>query len=187
MVDKRYGCGVPEFIARSSASPTRVAGTRKGQGRRCRGTVQKARSPKLSMPNAMTPRSTELKRVARKGDAPRGHRRFRGLPHDGAPALNHRTCADPAARRIPTTSTIEYVLPTASQLASWRAVFQSLLAGAWDSAHLQARMISSTYNVVQFLDTPTGRTYYVLMEGVPGQIPAPASHPSGSVTITGSR
>ena len=68
----------------------------------------------------------------------------------------------------------EYVLPTASQLASWRAVFQSLLAGAWDSAHLQARMISSTYNVVQFLDTPTGRAYYVLMEGVPGQIPAPA-------------
>ena len=51
----------------------------------------------------------------------------------------------------------EYVLPTASQLASWRAVFQSLLAGAWDPAHLQARMISSTYNVVQFLDTPTGR------------------------------
>ena len=77
----------------------------------------------------------------------------------------------------------EYVLPTASQLASWRAVFQSLLAGAWGPAHLQARMISSTYNVVQFLDTPTGRTYYVLMEGVPGQIPAPASHPSG-VTIT---
>ena len=68
----------------------------------------------------------------------------------------------------------QYVLPTASQLASWRAVFQSLLAGAWGSAHLQARMISSTYNVVQFLDTPTGRTYYVLMEGVPGQIPAPA-------------
>ena len=76
----------------------------------------------------------------------------------------------------------EYVLPTVSQLASWRAVFQSLLAGAWGPAHLQARMISSTYNVVQFLDTPTGRTYYVLMEGVPGQIPAPASHPSG-VTI----
>jgi hypothetical protein len=77
----------------------------------------------------------------------------------------------------------QYVLPTASQLASWRAVFQSLLAGAWDSAHLQARMISSTYNVVQFLDTSTGRTYYVLMEGVPGQIPSPAKHPSG-VTIT---
>ncbi len=44
-------------------------------------------------------------------------------------------------------------------------------------------MISSTYNVVQFLDTPSGRTYYVLMEGVPGQIPAPATHPSG-VPIT---
>jgi hypothetical protein len=78
----------------------------------------------------------------------------------------------------------QYVLPTASQLTSWRAVFQSLLAGAWGLAHLQARMISSTYNVVQFLDTPTGRTYYVLMEGVPGQIPAPVDHLSGSVTIT---
>lgn len=77
----------------------------------------------------------------------------------------------------------EYVLPTASQLASWRGVFQSLLAGSWGTAHLQARMISSTYNVVQFLDAPSSRTYYVLMEGVPGQIPAPAPHPSG-VTIT---
>ncbi len=78
----------------------------------------------------------------------------------------------------------QYVLPTASQLAAWRTVFQSLLAGAWGLAHLQARMISSTYNVVQFLDTPTGRTYYVLMEGVPGRIPGPADHPSGSVSIT---
>jgi hypothetical protein len=77
----------------------------------------------------------------------------------------------------------QYVLPTASQLATWRAVFQSLLAGAWGPAHRLARMISSTYNVVQFLDTATGRTYYVLMEGVPGQIPVPTDHPS-SVTIT---
>jgi hypothetical protein len=77
----------------------------------------------------------------------------------------------------------QYVLPTASQLASWRTVFQSLLAGAWGPAHIQARMISSTYNVVQFLDTPTGRTYYVLMEGVPGQIPTPEDHPSGSVIM----
>ena len=38
-------------------------------------------------------------------------------------------------------------------------------------------MISSTYNVVEFLDTPSGRTYFVLMEGVPGAIPAPAAHP----------
>jgi hypothetical protein len=77
----------------------------------------------------------------------------------------------------------QYVLPTTSQLASWRAVFQSLVAGDWGKAHIQARMISSTYNVVQFLDTPTGRTYYLLMEGVPGRIPAPVDHPSGSVTI----
>jgi hypothetical protein len=85
--------------------------------------------------------------------------------------------ADPADRHN------EYVLPTAPQLAAWRAVFQLLLAGSWGLAHLQARMISSTYNVVQFLDTPSGRTYYVLMEGVPGQIPAPAPHATG-VPIT---
>ena len=47
----------------------------------------------------------------------------------------------------------EYVLPTALQLAAWRVVFRSLLAGSWGPAHLQARMISSTYNVVEFLDT----------------------------------
>ena len=76
----------------------------------------------------------------------------------------------------------QYVLPTASQLASWRTVFQSLLAGAWGTAHLQARTISSTYNVVQFLDTSTGRVFYVVMEGVPGEIPAPADHPSGAKT-----
>jgi len=85
--------------------------------------------------------------------------------------------ANPADRRN------EYILPTASQLASWRAVFQSLLAGAWAPAHAKARMISSTYNVVQFLDTPSGRTYYVLMEGLPGNIPAPAAHASG-ISIT---
>jgi hypothetical protein len=78
----------------------------------------------------------------------------------------------------------QYVLPTAPQLASWRAVFQSLLVGAWGTAHLQARAISSSYNVVQFLDTSRGRICYLLMEGVPGEIPAPANHPSGSVAIT---
>ena len=77
----------------------------------------------------------------------------------------------------------EYVLPTPGQLASWRVVFQSLLAGAWGQAHVQARTISSTYNVVQFFDTPSGRTHYVLMEGVPGQIPPPAAHATGE-TIT---
>jgi hypothetical protein len=85
--------------------------------------------------------------------------------------------ADPADRRN------EYVLPTPSQLAAWRSVFRSLLAGAWGRAHLEARAISSTYNVVRFFDTTSDRTYFVLMEGVPGAIPAPASHSSG-VTIT---
>ena len=40
-------------------------------------------------------------------------------------------------------------------------------------------MISSTYNVVRFFDAPSSRTHYILMEGVPGQIPAPAAHSSG--------
>jgi hypothetical protein len=70
----------------------------------------------------------------------------------------------------------EYILPTSPQLGAWRTVFRSLLAGAWAQAHVQARMISETYNVVRFLDAPSGRTYFVVMEGVPGRIPAPAAH-----------
>ena len=77
----------------------------------------------------------------------------------------------------------EYVLPTESQLAAWRVVFRSLLAGAFARAHLEAKRISSTYNVVQFLDTRTGRIHYVLMEGVPGHIPATRPHDCG-VSIT---
>jgi hypothetical protein len=77
----------------------------------------------------------------------------------------------------------EYVLPTPGQLASWRVVFRNLLAGAWCEAHALARQISSTYNVVQFFDTSSDRIHYVLMEGVPGHIPAPAAHPTG-VAIT---
>jgi hypothetical protein len=77
----------------------------------------------------------------------------------------------------------EYVLPTASQLGSWRVVFRSLLAGRWTDAHIQAKTISSTYNVVRFLDSSSGRTYFVLMEGVPGQIPRAVARPS-SVTIS---
>jgi hypothetical protein len=74
----------------------------------------------------------------------------------------------------------EYVLPTPSQLGSWRVVFRSLLAGAWADAHVQARTLSSTYNVVRFVDAPSRRTYYVLMEGLPGHIPAPVSRPSSA-------
>jgi hypothetical protein len=77
----------------------------------------------------------------------------------------------------------EYVLPTASQLGSWRVVFRSLLAGAWADAQIQARTLSSTYNVVRFVDASSERTYYVLMEGLPGHIPAAVSRPS-SVTIS---
>ena len=76
----------------------------------------------------------------------------------------------------------EYVLPTASQLGSWRVVFASLLAGAWTDAHIQAKTLSSTYNVVRFLDAASQRTYYVLMEGLPGHIPAAVGRPS-SVSI----
>jgi hypothetical protein len=85
--------------------------------------------------------------------------------------------ADPSDRHN------EYVLPTEFQLAAWRVVFRALLAGSWAQAHLDAKRISSTYNVVRFVDTPSGRTHYILMEGVPGSIPNPAIHSSG-VTIT---
>jgi hypothetical protein len=54
----------------------------------------------------------------------------------------------------------EYVLPTTSQLAAWRAVFKSLLAGFWALAHLEARKISSTYNVVQFFGNSSGLLYF---------------------------
>jgi hypothetical protein len=74
------------------------------------------------------------------------------------------------------------VLPTASQLGSWRVVFASLLAGAWTDAHIQAKTLSSTFNVVRFIDVSSQRTYYVLMEGLPGQIPASVARPS-SVSI----
>jgi hypothetical protein len=76
----------------------------------------------------------------------------------------------------------EYVLPTAAQLAAWRVVFRSLLAGAWEQAHAQATLISSTYNVVRFFDAPSGRTHYILMEGVPGLIPKPVPDSSGVPT-----
>jgi hypothetical protein len=44
------------------------------------------------------------------------------------PVSGSGNSANPAEQRN------QYVLPTASQLASWRAVFQSLLAGAWGTA-----------------------------------------------------
>ena len=37
--------------------------------------------------------------------------------------------------------------------------------------------------MVRFFDAPSGRTHYILMEGVPGQIPEPKAHVSG-VPIT---
>jgi hypothetical protein len=77
----------------------------------------------------------------------------------------------------------EYVLPTPAQLEAWRAVFRSLVDRAWDRAHAQAKAISTTYNVVRFVDTPSSRTHYILMEGIPGQIPAPAAHASGEAIV----
>src|SRR4029453_8045173 len=77
----------------------------------------------------------------------------------------------------------EYVLPSPGQLASWRGVFRSLLAGDWGQAHTQAKLISATYNVVRFFDTPSDRIHVVLMEGVPGLIPKAAAQPPGG-TIT---
>jgi hypothetical protein len=80
---------------------------------------------------------------------------------------------------VPADQHNEYVIPSASQLGAWRVVFRSLLAGAWTDANVQVKTISSTYNVVRFLDGPSRRTYYVLMEGQPGSIPPAVPHASG--------
>lgn len=77
----------------------------------------------------------------------------------------------------------QYVLPTATQLATWRSVFQKMLAADVGGAHTLARTISQTYNVVEYLDTVSGDLHYVLMEGLPGAIPAPVDHPF-AVSIT---
>ena len=86
-------------------------------------------------------------------------------------------------RRTPPTGTTNTCSRPSLNSPRGESSFRSLLAGSWAQAHLAAKQISSTYNVVRFVDTPSGRTHYILMEGVPGQIPDPASHPSG-VTIT---
>ena len=48
----------------------------------------------------------------------------------------------------------EYVLPTPGQLASWRVVFQSLLAGAWGQAHAQAKLIGPRKTSSSFSTRP---------------------------------
>lgn len=75
--------------------------------------------------------------------------------------------ASPGAQRN------HYVLPTAAQLDTFRLVFRALAAGDPVGAHLLAQTASETYHVVEFHDLPTGSFHHVLMEGVPGQIPAP--------------
>lgn len=77
----------------------------------------------------------------------------------------------------------EYVLPTPSQLSTLRTVIQRIVAGDYPGAHSLVKTVSSTYNVLEFTDTATGQVYYLLLEGTPGSIPAPASHASG-VNIT---
>lgn len=77
----------------------------------------------------------------------------------------------------------EYILPTTGQLAAWRTVFERIVAGDYAGAHHLAKSISVTYNLVQYTDTVTGRRYQVLMEGVPGAIPAAAAHSTG-ISIT---
>jgi hypothetical protein len=96
-----------------------------------------------------------------------------------------RTVTGGGATADPADQLNEYILPTTDQLTAWRTVFQRMLAGNYSGAHTLVKTISTTYNVVEYTDSATARRYYVLMEGVPGSIPAAASHPSG-VSITSS-
>ncbi len=79
----------------------------------------------------------------------------------------------------PTGQRNQYVLPTTSQLATFRGVVRRMLSGDFVGAHLLAKTVSATYNVVEFTDTVHGGVHYVLMEGVPGSIPAPVDHAQG--------
>ena len=79
----------------------------------------------------------------------------------------------PAAQRN------HYVPPTAEQLYRFRRVIRAMIASDFIGAQERAKAISDTYNLVEFVDTATGEVHYVLMEGVPGSIPAPANHPHG--------
>ena len=71
----------------------------------------------------------------------------------------------------------EYVLPTASQLGSWRVVFRSLLAGAGPMHTSRPKPsvppTTSSGSSTHLLQ----RTYFVLMEGLPGRDPR-AGRPS---------
>ena len=70
-----------------------------------------------------------------------------------------------------------FVLPTPGQLAAWRRVCRDLLSGRPRHAHMWLKTISSTYNVVQYFDTVSGRVHWVVMEGVPGSLPPPCDRP----------
>ncbi len=80
---------------------------------------------------------------------------------------------DPAAQHN------QYVVPTAEELATLRGVVRRLLVGDFAGAHALVKTVSVTYNVVEFVDSGTGGVHYVLMEGVPGNLPAPVDHPFG--------
>ena len=112
-------------------------------------------------------------------DAPLGHRRSRGLRQDRAPAVDHereglRRHGGPGrpAQRIRAPDGVP-----AGRVA--RRLPQPARRLLGPGAHLQAQQISSTYNVVQFLDTPSGRTYLRPHGRRARPDPGAATHPLG--------
>ena len=89
------------------------------------------------------------------------------------------TCGAPGRGRTPRISTTNTCCPrqASSRRGDW--CFGACSRATVGQAHAQAKLISSTYNVVEFFDTPSDRIHYVLMEGIPGQIPARATQPAG--------
>lgn len=63
-----------------------------------------------------------------------------------------------------TTGFGDFLIPTTTQLTNWGLVVDQFLLGNWDAAQDLLNSYAYPYQVVRFIDTDTGRTYYMLRE-----------------------
>jgi hypothetical protein len=61
---------------------------------------------------------------------------------------------------MPGNSGNDYTVPTAEELTDWETMFNNLLAAQYNTAAAQAAALD--YELIEFSDTPTGETYYLL-------------------------
>jgi len=58
----------------------------------------------------------------------------------------------------------DFKIINANETANWNSLIDLILAGSWDEAELMILAGEFPYQLVQFNDTDTGRTYYMLRE-----------------------